>query len=399
MASGGTRVSASHLVLAGRVLSLAGWISPGALVVEEGRIAFVGPLDQVGAMPTTMIDLRPSSLVPGFIDIHIHGWGGIRIESGAQACQVAVDMARNGTTSFLPTLVGAPDLASLLARVEDTAAAIGATAGAEILGLHLEGPFLNPDPAVRGAQLPEHMRAPNLEELRALHTRSLGRLRYMTIAPELPGALEVIREATRLGIATGAAHSAATYEEALAALAAGLRTTVHTFNGMKPMHHRAPGLVGAVLTHAALMAEVIADGVHVAPAAVALLARCKGVDNVILVTDSMQFAGLPDGRYERDGGRTVLKMGNRCALDPGGALAGSVVGMNRDVGNAARFAKLDLADAVRMASANPARLLGLGHRKGILAPGWDADVVALDDDVNVVWTMVGGQVIADAASR
>ncbi|MDR7417420.1 MAG: N-acetylglucosamine-6-phosphate deacetylase [Armatimonadota bacterium] len=392
-------MSVPHLILAGRVLGQDGWISPGALIVEEGRIAFIGSPDHVGTQPAQMTDLRPLQLVPGFIDVHIHGWGGVRIESGAQARQVASDMARNGTTSFLPTLVGAPDFASLLARLEDTAAASGTTAGAEILGVHLEGPFLNPDPAVRGAQLPEYMRVPSLADLRALHDRSHGRLLYMTIAPELPGALEVIREATRLGIITGAAHSAASYEETLEALAAGLKTTVHTFNGMKPMHHRAPGLVGAALTQEGLMTEIIADGVHVAPAAVALLVRCKGVHSVILVTDSVQFAGLPDGRYERDGGRTVLKMGDRCSLDQGGALAGSVVGMYRDVLNATRFAGLDLADGVRMASANPARLLGLAHSKGTLAPGWDADVVALDDHGSVVWTMVRGLVVVDTARR
>jgi N-acetylglucosamine-6-phosphate deacetylase len=382
-----------HLILGARVLTPTGWVSPGAIVVGDGRLVFVGASDRVGVRPGRVTDLRPLTLMPGFIDIHIHGWGGVSIESGDHACTVALAMARNGTTSFLPTLTGKPDLPSLLDAVASTAAATGPTGGAEILGIHLEGPFLNPDPAVRGAQLPAHMRDPNVEELRNLHASSGGRLRYMTIAPELPGALDVIREANALGIVTGAGHSAASYEEALEAVAAGVRTSIHTFNGMKPLHHRSPGLLGAALTHPGFTAEVIADGVHVAPTAVDLLVRCKGPDRVILVTDSTQFAGLPDGRYEREGGRAVIKQGDRCYLEGSGSLSGSVVGMNRDVANIVRFVGVGLAEAVAMASANPSRLLGLGGRKGTLAVGYDADIIAIDDQTNVLWTMVGGTVV------
>ncbi len=386
-------MSEPHLVLAAGVLGAQGWIRPGAVVVDAGRLAFVGSPDQIGTRPGRVTDLRSLILLPGFIDIHIHGWGGVRIEDGDHARAVAKDMARNGTTSFLPTLTGTPDMASLLASVEDTAAAAGPTRGAEILGIHLEGPFLNPDPAVRGAQLPLHMRDPDVKELRALHSRARGQLRYMTIAPELPDAPEVIRTASALGIITGAGHSAATYEQALDGLAAGLRTSIHTYNGMKPLHHRSPGLLGAALTHPGFAAEVIADGVHVAPAAVDLLVRCKGPERVILVTDSTQFAGVPNGRYARDGGRAVIKEDDRCYLEGSGSLSGSVVGMNRDVANVVRFAGMSLAEAVAMASANPARLLGLGGRKGTLAVGCDADIIAIDDQVSVLWTMVGGTVV------
>jgi len=385
----------THLLLASRVLSGGTWIEPGAVVVDGGRLAFVGAPERVGTTPARVTDLRPYALVPGFIDVHIHGWGGIRIESGAHARTVAQAMARNGTTGFLPTLSGLPEWTAYLASVEDTAASVGPTGGAEIFGLHLEGPFLNPDPAVRGVQRPETMRAPSVDDLRTIAARGRGTVRYMTLAPERPGALEVVREARRLGIATGAGHSAATYEEAAAAADAGVQTVVHTYNGMKPMHHRAPGLVGAALYHPGLTAEVIADGVHVSPVALGILIRCKGAGGVILVTDTTQFAGLPDGTYQRDGGRSVVKAGDRCYLADSGALSGSAVGMDRDVANVARLSGVTLADAVRMASTNPARLLGLTRQKGDLAAGFDADVVALDSQHGVRWTMVGGAVVWD----
>jgi N-acetylglucosamine-6-phosphate deacetylase len=236
-----------------------------------------------------------------------------------------------------------------------------------------------------------NMRRPSVEELRRMVDAAQGAIRKMSIAPELDGALDVIGEMARQDIVPCAAHSTASCEQAMAAVRAGLRCATHVFNGMLPLHHRQPGLLGAVLTCDEIDAELIADGQHVSPVAIDILLRCKGADRVHLVTDNTPWAGLPNGTY-RDGERAIVKEGAR-AYVLGGTLVGSVAPMNLCVRTMVGSAGRSLAKAIQMASLNPARVIGVDDRKGSLEPGKDADLVVIDEEAEVYVTMVRGQVV------
>jgi N-acetylglucosamine-6-phosphate deacetylase len=268
------------------------------------------------------------------------------------------------------------------------------TGGAEILGIHMEGPCLSSEDIARGSQLVANLRDPSVDELHQMVEASEGNIRKISIAPELPGALEMIREMVKLDIVPSAAHSTATYEQALEAVEAGLCCATHVFNGMIPFHHRKPGLLGAVLACDKVKAELIADGQHVSTVAMDILLRCKGVGRIHLITDNTSWAGMPNGTYE-DVGRTIVKEDHR-AYAIGGTLVGSVASMSFCISNLVHSLDLSLSEAVQMASLNPAELLGMEDRKGNLEPGKDADLVVLDDDLGVYMTMVGGKVVYQA---
>jgi len=370
-------------------------IAPGTILVKGERIAAVGLSAEV-PIPAgaTVIDAGDKVIVPGFIDTHVHGRDGHLFgedpESTAQLCRSIVS---TGTTSLLPTLGAQPTLNEILDRIGVVRQVMARdTGGAEILGIHMEGPYLSSAEIARGSQTVPYLRQPSVEELHRMVEASEGTIRKMTIAPELDGALDVIREMVKLNIVPSAGHSAATYEQTIEAVRAGLRCATHTFNGMIPFHHRKPGLLGAVLTCDEISAELIADGQHVCATAMKLLLRCKGVDQIHLITDNTIWAGMPNGTYEWSVGRTVVKEEHR-AYVVGGTLAGSVASMNFDVGNIVRSAGCPLAQAVKMASLNPAVLIGVADRKGSLEPGKDADLVIIDEDVNVYLTMVKGRVV------
>jgi N-acetylglucosamine-6-phosphate deacetylase len=233
------------------------------------------------------------------------------------------------------------------------------------------------------------MRKPSTDELRRMVDASDGTIRKMTIAPELEGALDVIRKMVGLGIVPCAGHSTASYKRVSEAVEAGLSCTTHTFNGMIPLHHRRPGLLGAILTLDEIHAELIADGEHVSGTAMKILLRCKGTEGVHLITDNTPWAGLPDGEYS-DGKRTVVKKDQK-AYVVGGTLVGSVASMNHCVANMVRSVGCSLAEAVRMASLTPARVIGVDDKKGSVEPGKDADLVVIDDDVNIYRTFLKGR--------
>lgn len=370
-------------------------IEPGVVLIEGERIAEVGTTKEV-EIPAgcQVIDAPDKTVVPGFIDTHIHGWGGTHfgqsVETTIAMCQ---SIASTGTTGLLPTLMTEPTFDEILDNIRVVRQAmLQGTDGAQILGIHMEGPYLSTEDTARGSQEAAYLRKPSLNELLRLVEVSEGSIRKMTIAPELGGAMRLIRELAGQGIVPSAGHSTATYEQALEAVAAGLSCATHTFNGMLPLHHRRPGLLGAVLTNDVIRAEVIADGEHVSPPAMELLVRCKGVESVHIVTDSTLWAGLPDGRYPARGGRTVIKEGTRACVE-GGTLFGSVAPMNFAVSYLARSTHCTLAEAVRLATLNPARVIGFDDRKGRLAPGKDADMVIVDEEVNVYLTMAGGRTI------
>jgi N-acetylglucosamine-6-phosphate deacetylase len=389
------------VIHAGQVLTPLKRISPGTILIEGEKILAVGYPTEVQIPPgTPVIDAAERIVVPGFIDTHIHGRDGSYFgedpENSAELCR---NIANTGVTSLLPTLASLfptqDTLEIILSRIETLRQVMKrGTGGAEILGIHMEGPYLSSADTARGSQLVANLREPSVGELHQMVEAAEGTIRKMSIAPELPGALDMIREMIKLNIVPCAAHSTATYEQAMESVQAGLCCATHVFNGMIPLHHRKPGLLGAVLTCDELHAELIADGQHVSEVAMKILVRCKGVDRIHLITDNTSWAGMPNGTYE-DGDRTIVKEDER-VYAVNGTLVGSVAAMNFCVSNVIRSLGLSLSEAVQMASLNPAVLIGMEDRKGSLAPGKDADLVVLNDDLEVVMTMVKGEEIYHA---
>lgn len=386
----------------GRVLAPAGDIEDGVVVIDDGRISFVGTAaawrarggGAAAAAAGTTVDAGGGWICPGFIDIHVHGGGGADVmDADWEALRtIARTHARYGTTAFLATTVTA-DHKRLLQAAEAVAHATGRrTGGAAVLGLHLEGPYLNPKRA--GAQNPAHMRPPSMPELERLYEASGPAWRIITLAPELPGALTAVRWLAERGVLVSMGHTDATYDEARAGFEAGIRHATHLFNAMRPWHHREPGGVGAVLDSAAVGAELVADGHHVHPAVLRLAVRVKGPDALCLVTDGMRAVGLPDGAYTLGDVAVSVREGRVTLRDDEGTLAGSVLTMADAVRLMVQRAGVSLRDAVVMASGNPARAAGVYDAKGSLEPGKDGDVVVLnDDDLTVHATVVAGQVV------
>ena len=375
---------------AARLLTGTQDIGDGFLQVAGGQIVYAGP---VHAGDSEAIDFGDSILAPGFIDLHVHGnggaWWGQSVESDRK---IARRMAAGGTTSCLASLGGRRTLDEVLEGISTTAQVVGEEGdGVEVLGIHMEGPFISPEK--RGAWLPEQLRTPNLAELRAMQEAAGGAIKTMTIAPELPGALEVVAEARRLGIRPAIGHTNATYEEALAGIEAGMEIATHTFNGMRGLHHRDPGALGAVLASPGVTAELIADGQHVARGAIEVLLTAKGVDRVVLVTDNVAMAGLEPGEYGE--GRWRVRVTDEGVKLDDGTIAGSVLPFNRHLANLASIA--GLTKAARMASANPARTVGVDDRKGSLEAGYDADLVVLSPELDVRMTFVRGQITYQGA--
>jgi N-acetylglucosamine-6-phosphate deacetylase len=379
----------AELVLAaGAVLTPDERLAPGWVHVRDERVAGLGsgPPRPTG-VPVVALP-EGAVLAPGFVDLHVHGGGGAQVgrDPGAIA-EVARFHVRHGTTALLATTVPAAEDA-----LEETVRAAAAVAGqtptdrARVLGSHLEGPFVSA--ARPGALDVRHLRAPDRAELDRLLDAGGGTVRAIVVAPELPGALELIAAAAGAGVLVAMGHTDATYAEAIAGVEHGARGATHLFNAMRPLHHREPGIAGAALADERLTAELIADGVHVHPAALALAYAAKRAHGLALVTDAMQAAGLPDGDYAL-GDQPIVVAGGE-ARTAGGALAGSTLTMDRAVRVCVEQVGIPLADALAMASATPAALLGLRDGAGRIAPGVRADLVVLDAQLRAIGTMVGG---------
>jgi len=378
-----------HEVRAARVVAPDGVLAGAAVQVDGDQVTGVtvgAAVRTPGAADGGASHRSGGWLLPGFVDLHCHGGGGADFASTDRAEQEAAAAyhLRHGTTTMLASLVTAP--LDRLARQLESLAGLVEDGRTSVVGAHLEGPFLAS--ARRGAHDARYVRAPDAGDLRRLWEASRGTLRVITVAPELPGALEMIAEAVGLGVVVAVGHTDATYEQATAAYRAGARVATHLFNAMRPLHHRDPGAVLASLS-AGAACEVIADGIHVHPAVLKLVAG-HGHARLVLVTDAISAAGLGDGRTAL-GELPVEVRGGVARLADGAALAGSTLTMDAALRGAVRRAGLPLPVASRAASATPADILGLGGSVGILAPGHAADLVRLDDDLQVVEVMRRGE--------
>jgi N-acetylglucosamine-6-phosphate deacetylase len=370
------------------------------VLVEQGRIREISvQSDREVPAGVSAHDFGDHVMAPGYLDLHIHGSAGYDVMDDDSEALPAIGrlLARHGVTSYFPTTVTAP-VDTILGALDHLADAIE-TCGRERqhdtqnadggkralpLGIHLEGPFISH--ARRGVHPPENLLAPTLALFERFWQAARGHIRMMTIAPELDGALDVISEAARRGVCVSLGHSDADFAAAERGIEGGATHATHTFNGMRPLDHRSPGILGAVLTDHRVSADMVADGIHLDRAIVKLVADAKGPEQTVLITDAISATGMPDGRY-RLGLLEVDVHDGKCTLN--GSLAGSVLTMDRAVRNLARFAEWDLPAAVAAASRNPARVARIAN-KGVLAVGADADFVILNPEGEVLRTFVAG---------
>jgi N-acetylglucosamine-6-phosphate deacetylase len=368
------------------------------LFIEDGLVSAVSSrAQQEVPKNAAVVDLGDAILVPGFVDIHMHGGAGLDVmrASPSDLPHLNTFLTRHGVTGYFPTTVAAPldQTCAALERLADAIEAAqgsrdgtGAAVQAQPLGIHLEGPFLSHKR--RGVHPPEYLVEPTLQIFEHLWQAARGHVHMMTIAPELPGALEVIAEAARLKVLVSIGHSDALLEAARAAVQAGARHATHTFNAMRPLDHRDPGILAEVLTDRELTADIIVDGIHVAPEVVQLFLQAKGIDRAVLITDATAAAGMPDGTYQLGPIQVQVKDG-RCMMD--GKLAGSVLTMDRAVRNVTQFGGWSLQNAVRAATLNPARAVGLAQRHGVLSSGAEANLVVLSPGGEIRKTIVRGR--------
>ncbi|HWW18367.1 MAG TPA: N-acetylglucosamine-6-phosphate deacetylase [Candidatus Saccharimonadales bacterium] len=378
------------LLHAARALTPTSEIPDAGILIRDGVIESIGPRQDM-SLPAGAVEVSASgqTAIPGFIDVHIHGAGGHDVMEGTEQAMstVAKTLARHGTTSFVATTVTAsPD--ATCRSVEGIAHYItrqfeALQTKAEVLGIHYEGPFISK--VRRGVHPAEWVQLPNAEMLQRFLQAAAGNARILTIAPELLGAIPCMKAAREAGVVVAMGHTDATYEQARAGIAQGARHAVHVYNAMRPFSHRDSGVIGAVLTSPEVTAELIADGVHVEEAAMRLLLQAKGAGRVILISDGLSATGMPDGKYML-GGFEVTVSGGVCRNSEG-KLAGSTLTLDRALRNVVALG-IPLVDAVRMLTANPAKLLGIEFKKGALRTGADADIVLLDENLHVtnVWT-------------
>src|SRR5579859_4106827 len=380
---------ATTLLHAGRALTPTAEITDAGILIREGVIEELGPREGM-RLPDGAVEFAATHTiaVPGYVDVHIHGAGGRDVMEGSLEALAGVTrtVARHGTTSLVATTVTAsPE--DTIRSVEGIAHYISQQhetddARAEVLGIHFEGPFLSP--VRRGVHPPEWLRLPSAEFLEKLLKAAAGNARILTLAPELLGAMPCIDAARNAGLVVAAGHTDATYEQARAAIAHGVHHAVHVYNAMRPFSHRDSGVIGAVLTSPEVTAELIADGVHVEETAMKVLLQAKGPERMILVSDGISATGMPDGKYML--GKFEVTVAGGICRNVEGKLAGSTLTLDRALRNIVGLG-VRLADAVRMLTLNPATLLGIEYKKGVLRTGADADIVLLDEGLRLtrVW--------------
>jgi N-acetylglucosamine-6-phosphate deacetylase len=407
-------------IYASRIFTPQEQLADSVILTENGRITAIGHRDEV-KIPSGAIDYVAAGMtvVPGFVDVHIHGAGGHDVMEATPAALdcITSTVARYGTTSILATTVTAsvdetcrslqgiaeyirahekreniePNVVPGVEPNNDQQNPAPATPdlAAEILGIHLEGPFISK--ARRGVHPPDAIARPSVEILEKFRAASDGLIRIITIVPEIPGALDLIRYAVTHGIVASIGHTDANFEQTQAAIQAGARHSVHFYNAMRPFSHRDPGVIGAILTEPDVTAEVIADGIHVAGPAIQVLLGTKGFDTVLLASDATAATGMPDGNFRLGNFEVIVKDG--VCRNAEGKLAGSTLTLDRALRYIVALG-VPLIDAVRMATILPARRISLAGKKGILAVGADADLVVLTPDLRIVGAMTRGAGLA-----
>ncbi|HYY79859.1 MAG TPA: N-acetylglucosamine-6-phosphate deacetylase [Actinomycetes bacterium] len=383
----------SGLLFSGaRVLTPGGEWPTGWLATDDRRIARMGQGAPPPGTPGLQVDARGLTLLPGFVDVHVHGAVGVDVMDADPdgLRRMARFFARHGVTAWCPTTWTGSERDTLRALEAVAEVAGPVDGGATVLGAHLEGPFLNP--ARCGAQDRSLIRVAGPAEVERL--LASGVVRLLAVAPEVEGNAWLVAAAAGRGVTVAAGHTDATYQQALRAVADGVRHVTHAFNAMRPLGHREPGMLGAALTVPELTCELIADNVHVHPAVMRLLLRAKGSEGVVLVTDAVRAAGLPDGAYEL-GDRQAIKIDGAIRLGDG-TLAGSVLTLDRALHNLQAASGRPLAELWPATSRNAVRALGLDAATGSLAPGKDADLVLLGPDLEVVATVVQGEIVHGA---
>jgi N-acetylglucosamine-6-phosphate deacetylase len=380
---------ATTLLHVGKAITAKGEIANAGILIRDGEIEMAGPRSGM-ELPSgaTEVQATDSTAIPGFVDVHIHGAGGHDVMEANETALSTITgrLAAFGTTSLLAT--------TITASADDTCRSVEGIAKyisgqyqtsdtrAEILGIHFEGPFLSKER--RGVHPAEWLQLPSAELLQRFLQAAAGNARILTIAPELLGATPCIDAARSLGMVVSIGHTDATYEQARAAVAHGAHHATHVYNAMRPFTHRDPGVIGAVLTTPEVTAELIADGIHVDEIAMKVLLQAKGAQGVVLISDGTSATGMPDGEYML-GGLKVTVNGGVCR-NAEGRLAGSTLTLDRALRNIVGLG-IPLADAVRMLTLNPATLLGIEFKKGALRTGADADIVLLNDGLEIerVW--------------
>jgi N-acetylglucosamine-6-phosphate deacetylase len=378
------------VLTAGKLWNGTNLLDHPVLLIEDGRIASISTRETgqpPAATQSRTLDFSGATLAPAFLDVHIHGAAGHDVMEATPEALIAIGsfLAARGTGSFLATTVTAPLDATLRALSGLAKLVTPSRAGSEPepharpIGIHLEGPFLSH--AKRGVQPAEHLQQPDIALFDRFFDAAEGHIRLMTLAPELPGAAELAAHATRRGVRISVGHSNATAAETQTAIAAGAVSATHTFNAMRPLDHREPGILGTVLSSDQLFAELICDGIHTAPELVKLWWRTKGPEHGILVTDAMSAAGMPDGDYQLGGFAVQVANGRATAR---GVLAGSVLTLDRALTNFMEFTGAPLHHALRLLTTNPAAMTGFSDQAGTLVVGAPANLVALDETGKLV---------------
>lgn len=372
------------------------WVPDHAVVVEGSTIKAIIPVAMSKHHLPAEHHEFPADyyLTPGFIDVHIHGAYGHDVMDGTQDALIAIShaLAAEGVTGFLATTMTADD-----ERIETVLKVIAEmlpnSQGAAILGVHLEGPFIAKDKM--GAQCKGRERLPDTALMQHWQKCAQGAIKWVTLAPELPNALELIKLLREMHVIASVGHTNATYAETRAAIKAGCSQATHLFNAMRGIHQREPGAVGALLLSDEVIAELIVDDIHLHPAIVELAWQLKGKDRLLLVTDAMRAKCLGDGEYDLGGQRVDVRAGRATLAD--GTLAGSLLRMPQALKNMVQFSHCTLADAISMVTENPARILKLDARKGAISVGQDADLVVMNASLDVALTMREGRVVFNSS--
>ncbi|GAB6282011.1 MAG: N-acetylglucosamine-6-phosphate deacetylase [Ignavibacterium sp.] len=378
-------------LVGGKIITPFRIVENGAIIFEDGIISSLGKINDIKIPDNCeLIDVSENFIMPGFVDLLVHGGGGFGFADASDDSieKVSNYFIQNGSTTLLASLFAKPhDL--LLDDLSRVAHFIKNHPGSNIYGIHMEGPFLNA--AFKGAMNKNYLWKPSVKGWNEMWEASEGLIKIMTIAPELPGAIDVMREAAKKGVVLSIGHSTASFEEVELAIDNGAAHVTHIFNAMEPFHHRHPGIILASLLKNELKIELIADTHHVHPAVMQLLLNSKGSNGIILITDSIRAGGMHEGEYEFADQKVIMKE-NKAFLEDG-TLAGSTLTLNLAIKNIYETTNAKITDAVRMASLNAAKVLNIEHKKGILAVGKDADVVVLDKNFQVQMTIKNGKLV------